>query len=102
MLRSYLFSQVYQRINVRIVMSAIEIWSKGDRMPRQSKGELRLFATYRKTHLIGKIKHDNAQFLSHRGWGNAVGVAYVGKMCGSLSVAINRVKYRDTIHDSMS
>ncbi|KAK3716433.1 hypothetical protein QZH41_016842, partial [Actinostola sp. cb2023] len=82
---------IYQRINVRIVMAAIEIWTNGDRMVRQAGGgqELRTFGKYRKAELIGKIPHDNAQFLSHHGWGRVAGMAWVGTMCGSLSAAVN-------------
>jgi len=78
-------------------MSAIEIWTNGDRMPRQKDGGAALgsFTTYRKTHLIGKIKHDNAQFFSHRGWARGVvGMAWVRTICGTLSAAVNRVNYR--------
>jgi len=76
-------------------MSAIEIWSNGDRMPRSSKSveDLRSFRTYRKTHLIGKIKHDNAQFLSNRKWADVPGKAWKGTICGSASVAVNEVDY---------
>ncbi|KAK3716434.1 hypothetical protein QZH41_016845, partial [Actinostola sp. cb2023] len=82
---------VYQRINVRIVMAAIEIWTNGDRMVRQATGgaELGTFGKYRKAELIGKIPHDNTQFLSHHGWGRVAGMAWVGTMCGSLSAAVN-------------
>ena len=74
-------------------MSAIEIWSNGDRMERQASGgpELGAFGSYRKKELIGKIPHDNAHFLSHHGWGKVAGMAWVGTMCGSLSAAINTV-----------
>ncbi|KAK3716436.1 hypothetical protein QZH41_016844, partial [Actinostola sp. cb2023] len=82
---------VYQRINVRIVMAAIEIWTNGDRMVRQAEGgpELSTFSKYRKAELIGKIPHDNAQFLSHHGWGVVAGMAWLGTMCGSQSAAVN-------------
>ncbi|KAK3698442.1 hypothetical protein QZH41_010011 [Actinostola sp. cb2023] len=84
---------VYQRINVRIVMSAIEIWTNGDRMVRQATGgaEVSMFVKqYLKEEINGKIHYDNAQFLSHHGWnGSVAGMAFVGTMCGSHSAAVN-------------
>ena len=74
-------------------MAAIEIWTNGDRMVRHAEGgpELATFSKYRKAELIGKIPHDNAQFLSHRGWGRVAGMAWVGTICGSQSAAVNKV-----------
>lgn len=77
-------SQVYQRINIRVVATAIEIWTNRDRMQRHGYDagpELKEFAQYRMAELLPRIPHDNAQFLSHHGWGKAAGMAYVGSMC---------------------
>jgi len=76
-------------------MSAIEIWTNGDRMVRQATGgaEVSMFVKqYLKEEINGKIHYDNAQFLSHHGWnGSVAGMAFVGTMCGSLSAAVNTV-----------
>ena len=61
---SYLF-KIYQRINIRIVLKGLEIWTNGDPYERQSKGgpDLGKFNTYRKEILKKKFDHDNAQLL---------------------------------------
>ena len=74
-------------------MSAIDIWSNGDRMTRQKTGEAELdeFRKYRNAELVGKIHHDNAQFLSNHGWGNVAGMAWVAGMCSGNSAGVNKV-----------
>jgi hypothetical protein len=75
-------------------MTAIEIWTNGDRIERQTSGgaELGKFQEYRKRELIGKIPHDNGQFLSSHGWsGGVIGMAWVGTMCNTLSAGVNTV-----------
>ena len=63
---SFYFSpvKIYQRINIRVVTIALEIWTNGDPYERKSLGgpDLGLFNTYRK-ELKKKIPHDNAQLL---------------------------------------
>ncbi|XP_031549021.1 disintegrin and metalloproteinase domain-containing protein 12-like [Actinia tenebrosa] len=90
---------IYQRINVRIVITAIEIWTNGDRIERRTSGgaELGTFQAYRQKELIGKIPHDNGQFLSNHGWGRVIGMAYVGTMCKRLSSAINKWSFGSVI-----
>ncbi|XP_073247149.1 uncharacterized protein [Porites lutea] len=83
---------IYQRINIRIVFKALEIWTTGDPFERQSKGgpDLSAFNKYRKEHLQKKFPHDNAQLLSEWGWSDCAGMAYVFGMCGSVSAGVNR------------
>ncbi|XP_031572100.1 uncharacterized protein LOC116306186 isoform X2 [Actinia tenebrosa] len=83
---------IYQRINIRIVMSAIEIWTNGPRFPR-NVGDLKLFGEYLHKEVKGKITYDNAHFMSHIAWPGAAGVAYVGTMCEPASLAVNTWKY---------
>ena len=61
----FFFLQIYQRINIRIVFKAIEIWTNGDPYERKSGGgpDLTMFRDYRLSHLIKKFEHDNAQLL---------------------------------------
>ncbi|EDO26570.1 predicted protein, partial [Nematostella vectensis] len=56
---------IYQRINIRLVMKHIDIWTNGDRMERQTSGgaELGKFKEYRTKYITPTIPHDNAQFL---------------------------------------
>ncbi|KAL9951078.1 hypothetical protein ACROYT_G043674 [Oculina patagonica] len=82
---------IYQRINIRVVMKALEIWTNGDPYERASTGgaDLSRFNTYRKDHLLKKFPHDNAQLLSSWWWEDCAGMAYVFGMCGGVSSGIN-------------
>ena len=57
--------QIYQRINIRVVVKGLEIWTNGEAFERQKTGgaDLSRFNTYRKEILEKKIPHDNAQLL---------------------------------------
>ena len=57
--------KIYQRINIRIVMVGLEIWSNGDRIPRSPKGgdDLSQFTGYRNRYLVSKFPHDNTHLL---------------------------------------
>ncbi|XP_032229700.2 uncharacterized protein LOC5505409 [Nematostella vectensis] len=83
---------IYQRINIRLVMKHIDIWTEGDRMERQTSGgaELGKFREYRSKYITPNISHDNAQFISHKGWVDGViGMAWVTSMCGGNSAGVN-------------
>ncbi|KAJ7386460.1 metalloendopeptidase [Desmophyllum pertusum] len=82
---------IYQRINIRIVMKALEIWTNGDPYERASTGgtDLGRFNTYRRDHLVEKLPHDNAHLLSEWRWSDCAGMAYVFGMCGSVSSGVN-------------
>jgi len=83
---------IYQRINIRIILKGLEIWTNGDPYERQDKGgpDLSRFNTYRKETLKKKFDHDNAQLLSERPWSDCAGMAYVFGMCGGVSSGVNR------------
>jgi len=89
---------IYQRINIRIVTTALEIWTNGDPYERESKGgpDLSLFNKYRQK-LKEKIPHDNAQLLSAWGWSDCAGMAYVFGMCGSVSSGVNQWNFGSII-----
>ena len=57
--------KIYQRINIRVVLKALEIWTNGDPYEREKKGgpDLGKFNTYRVEFLKKKFPHDNAQLL---------------------------------------
>ena len=61
------YHKIYQRINIRIVLKALEIWTNGDPYERQSRGgpDLSKFNTYRRDHLMKIFPHDNAQLLRY-------------------------------------
>lgn len=91
---------IYQRINIRIVLKALEIWTNGDPYKRGNDRDPELvnFRNYRNEKLVKKIPHDNAQLLSNRGWkGGTVGYAWVNSMCGGNSNGINYWSYSSII-----
>ena len=57
--------QIYQQINIGIVVKGLEIWTNGEAFERSKKGgdDLGRFNTYRKEILAKTIPHDNAQLL---------------------------------------
>ncbi|KAK2546820.1 Disintegrin and metalloproteinase domain-containing protein 9 [Acropora cervicornis] len=83
---------IYQRINIRIVLKALEIWTNGDPYEREIRGgpDLGKFNNYRNAHLQDKFPHDNAQLLSQWSWSDCAGMAFVRSMCGRHSAGVNR------------
>ena len=63
----FFITKIYQRINIRIVMKALEIWTTGDRTERKKRGgdDLSAFNEYRNKYLVPKFEHDNAQLLRY-------------------------------------
>ncbi|XP_078352652.1 disintegrin and metalloproteinase domain-containing protein 9-like isoform X1 [Oculina patagonica] len=76
---------IYQRINIRIVLKAVEIWTNGDPFKKQVEpgDDLKLFRGYRENTLLKKISHDNAHLMRGSRWPGykAVGIASVFGMC---------------------
>ncbi|XP_048584529.1 uncharacterized protein LOC5514577 [Nematostella vectensis] len=84
---------IYQRINIRLVIKHVEIWTDGDKMERQESGgaELGKFRDYLNAEIRPNISADNAQFISHKGWiDGVIGMAWVFGMCGGNSAGVNR------------
>ncbi|XP_066014963.1 zinc metalloproteinase-disintegrin-like atrase-A [Pocillopora verrucosa] len=91
---------IYQRINIRIVLKYLEIWTNGDPFGRvrNSVTELKNFMAYRNKHLVKRFPHDNALLLSHKSWPpNIVGLAWVNTMCGGYSNSINAWYYESSV-----
>ena len=58
--------QIYSRINIRIVLVAMEIWTDGDKIDRteDSVEYINRFSKYRMNTLLKTIPdHDNAQLM---------------------------------------
>ncbi|RMX54469.1 hypothetical protein pdam_00013189 [Pocillopora damicornis] len=104
---------IYQRINIRVVVKGLEIWTNGEAFERQKTGgaDLSRFNTYRKEILEKTIPHDNAQLLSRGAasscpllfgfsdwsWSDCAGMAFVMAMCGSVSSGVNNWDYGSII-----
>ncbi|XP_078354823.1 zinc metalloproteinase-disintegrin-like 4a [Oculina patagonica] len=72
---------IYQRINIRVVLKALEIWTNGDPYERTGQAELSRFNRYRIKHLRKQFPHDNAHLLSQKWWPGARGKAYITSTC---------------------
>ncbi|XP_027057667.1 disintegrin and metalloproteinase domain-containing protein 9-like [Pocillopora damicornis] len=91
---------IYQRINIRIVLKYLEIWTNRDPFGRvrNAGSELRNFRAYRNKHLVKRFPHDNALLLSHKSWPpNIAGLAWVNSMCGGNSNSINAWSYSSSV-----
>lgn len=75
--------QIYQRINIRIVMTAIEIWTNGNRITTQGNPStvLSSFIGYINREVKHKIPYDMAHFLANHTWPGIVGIANYNTMC---------------------
>uniref|UniRef100_A0A1L8D5Y2 Snake venom metalloproteinase n=1 Tax=Bothrops atrox TaxID=8725 RepID=A0A1L8D5Y2_BOTAT len=89
-LRTWIFqmvnsiNEVYLPLNVRFALVGLEIWSNGDLINVQSSSSvtLNLFGNWRRTVLLRRISHDNAQLLTNTDLdGTTIGLAHVRSMC---------------------
>ncbi|KAL9984003.1 hypothetical protein ACROYT_G006255 [Oculina patagonica] len=83
-----LVDSLYRPLNVRIALTAVEIWTQSDKIVVDEDSDKCLdnFMKYRNEELVKKYDHDNAQLLTHRGFkGSTVGKASVMAMCGEKS-----------------
>ncbi|XP_057304821.1 uncharacterized protein LOC130641845 isoform X1 [Hydractinia symbiolongicarpus] len=88
--------KVYQAINVRLVLVALEVQTNGPTFKRYTTGgsDLSSFKNYvndviKKTSQFKDIRIDNAQLMSHYYWSDCAGMAYVGALCGSASAGVD-------------
>ncbi|XP_065647462.1 uncharacterized protein LOC100205261 isoform X2 [Hydra vulgaris] len=92
--------KAYQAINVRIVVVAIDIQENQPAFTRFTTGgaELNSFRDYvnnviKKTSSFKDVDFDDAMFLSHKGWTDCAGMAWVNSMCGGNANSVNAWDY---------
>lgn len=58
--------QVYRRLNIRIMLVGLEIWTKRDliKVDPSEGTTLDNFLSWRQSDLLLRVKHDNAQFVT--------------------------------------
>ncbi|XP_064416669.1 disintegrin and metalloproteinase domain-containing protein 15 isoform X2 [Latimeria chalumnae] len=74
----------YRRLNVRVMLVGLEVWSSGDqiKVDRNPTDTLNRFLRWRKDHLLPRMHHDNAQLLIGAPFdGSAIGMASQTSMC---------------------
>ncbi|XP_053319580.1 zinc metalloproteinase-disintegrin-like batroxstatin-2 isoform X2 [Spea bombifrons] len=75
---------VYKSINTFVALTGFEIWSRGDLFQVKSNPNSLLdrFSNWRKSDLLPRKPHDNAQFITDVDFdGSTVGLAFVSTMC---------------------
>ncbi|XP_029465441.1 disintegrin and metalloproteinase domain-containing protein 8 isoform X2 [Rhinatrema bivittatum] len=85
--------KLYQALNFRVALIGLEIWSHKDKIPVSPNADTTLnnFLAWRKTELLRKKKHDNAQLITGVDFdGTTVGLATKLAMCTGDSGAVNQ------------
>ncbi|KAM7385661.1 hypothetical protein PAMP_001733 [Pampus punctatissimus] len=94
------YTELYRHMGIRVMLVDLEIWSHNDRITVSSNPDqtLKDFLNWRKTELLLRTKHDNAQFITGVDFeGATVGLANIGAMCTSLSGAVNEDHNRNAM-----
>ncbi|RXN00729.1 Disintegrin and metalloproteinase domain-containing protein 8, partial [Acipenser ruthenus] len=92
--------KLYRPVNVRVVLVGLEVWTYRDKFVVSTDPDKTLssFLAWRKTDLIKKKKHDNAQFVTGISFeGSTVGLATKFAMCSGDSGAVNEDHNRNPI-----
>ncbi|XP_040847844.1 disintegrin and metalloproteinase domain-containing protein 8 isoform X3 [Ochotona curzoniae] len=85
--------QLYQALNMRVVLVGLEMWDRLDAFHVSPEAERTLDALlgWRAHHLLGKQPHDNVQLITGVDFsGTTVGLAKVSAMCSRSSGAVNQ------------
>lgn len=85
--------KLYRRLNIRVLLVGLEIWSNKDLIDisHNSEATLDKFLAWRQDDLLLRAKHDNAQFVTWRDFeGETVGLANKFAMCTGNSGGVNQ------------
>ncbi|PIO34809.1 Disintegrin and metalloproteinase domain-containing protein 8 [Aquarana catesbeiana] len=85
--------KLYRSLNFRVALIGMEIWTKRDKIVVSSNAGVTLdnFLSWRKSDLLRKKMHDNAQFVTGVDFeGSTVGLATKLAMCTGDSGAVNQ------------
>ncbi|XP_043534817.1 disintegrin and metalloproteinase domain-containing protein 8a isoform X2 [Chiloscyllium plagiosum] len=84
--------KLYRSLNIRVALVGMEVWTYSDKIAVSSNPDITLdnFLKWRRKELLLKKRHDNAQFVTGKGFeGTTVGLATKSAMCTSLSGGVN-------------
>uniref|UniRef100_A0A672PVE4 ADAM metallopeptidase domain 8b n=1 Tax=Sinocyclocheilus grahami TaxID=75366 RepID=A0A672PVE4_SINGR len=87
------FAQLYRPLNIRVMLVGLEVWTKRDQIvvSVSSDDTLSRFIEWRKSNLLKRVKHDNAQFVTGIDFLNdTVGLANKFAMCAESSAGVNQ------------
>ncbi|XP_011486721.3 zinc metalloproteinase-disintegrin-like atrase-A [Oryzias latipes] len=92
--------KLYRRLNIRIVLVGLEIWSYRDLINVDLKAGTTLdnFLSWRQSDLLLRVQHDNAQFVTGTDFEtDTVGLANKFAMCTPNSGAVNQDHHENLI-----
>ncbi|KAK2820733.1 hypothetical protein Q5P01_023692 [Channa striata] len=85
--------KLYQRLNIRIMLVGLEIWTYRDyiNVDTNSENTLDNFLAWHQADLLQRTKHDNAQFVTGKDFDtDTVGLANKFAMCTENSAGVNQ------------
>ncbi|KAM4702865.1 disintegrin and metalloproteinase domain-containing protein 8 [Rhinophrynus dorsalis] len=85
--------KLYRSLNFRVALIGMEVWSNRDKINVSPNAGVTLdnFLTWRKSDLLRKLRHDNAQLITGVDFdGSTVGLATKLAMCTGDSGAVNQ------------
>ncbi|XP_032217727.2 uncharacterized protein LOC5517368 isoform X2 [Nematostella vectensis] len=82
--------KVYQKINIRIILSGLEIWNESNIVPPVNKAgeDLENFQKYREKHPLRYDKFDGVHLLRGKLWDDYGGMAYKTTVCTTKSTGV--------------
>ncbi|KAM9425807.1 zinc metalloproteinase-disintegrin-like jararhagin [Pholidichthys leucotaenia] len=92
--------KLYRPLNIRILLVGLEIWSYQDQIVVHPNSDTTLdnFLAWRRSDLMKRTKHDNAQFVTGIDFiGDTVGVANKFAMCTEHSGGVNQDHHNNLI-----
>ncbi|PFX30175.1 Retinol dehydrogenase 8 [Stylophora pistillata] len=85
---------IYRKINIRVVLSALEIWTDEDHVPfvKRAGDDLRNFLSHHSSRLAG-VTYDSIHLLRGVMWDDYGGMAYRGEICTRRSLGVDAWNY---------
>ncbi|XP_029206895.2 uncharacterized protein LOC114970596 isoform X2 [Acropora millepora] len=80
---------IYSKLNIRVVLSALEIWTDTNhlKMVKKAGQDLENFSLHRSSSLAG-VKYDSIHLLRGKMWDDYGGMAYKGEICKRKSLGV--------------
>ncbi|XP_048026755.1 disintegrin and metalloproteinase domain-containing protein 8 [Megalobrama amblycephala] len=85
--------KLYRPLNIRVMLVGLEVWTTQDQfvVSVSSDDTLSRFIKWRKSNLLKRVRHDNAQFVTGIDFlGDTVGLANKYAMCAESSAGVNQ------------
>lgn len=85
---------IYRKINIRVVLSALEIWTDEDHVPfvKRAGDDLRNFGSHHSSREAG-VTYDSIHLLRGVMWDDYGGMAYRGEICTRRSLGVDAWNY---------